>query len=243
MRTTFLTRAAALTAVAFLQWIPTTAHAAEPIPAECLTTPAPAGPVGDQGLPGAPGQQGPPGSPPNGPARQPHTMEPTLPLCDDIEGICIIKQVGPKGPIGETGDPGLIGPPGSYGPIGETGPARAPHSLAGVDPCEGIAAVCEITIVGPQGPQGPKGETGPVGPAGDPYDEEVGPARITHAQYGVPYVEVAIPASCIAYLESLVPTPSGLPETGGSSGTLAAFAAALVALGSIALVARRRAAA
>lgn len=266
MRTTFLTRAAAVTAVVFLQWLPTTAHAADEIPTECLSNPAPTGPQGDPGPvgdPGPPGEQGAPGDIIfTGPSRQPHTMAPDLPQCDDIENICIVKQPGAKGPDGdkgETGDQGPEGPPGTF-VITQFGPARAPHSLAGTDPCTGVAEVCEIVLVGATGPKGEQGPKGPEGPPGPPGESGAigGPSRVTHTQAIVAQVTVEIPADCVTYLESLVVVPTTaspttvadtsdvgagggtLPETGGSSSSLLPLAAALVGLGGIVLVARRR---
>ena len=257
MRKKFLLGATALAAVAVVQWLPTTAQAADAVPSECVTSPAPTGPQGEQGPQGPqgpPGPQGPDGQELGGPSRAVHAVvEVVLPLCEQVEGICVVKLPGEQGPIGEVGDagePGPIGEPGSNGQI--NGPGRVTHSVRGADPCAGVNQLCEITLVGAVGPQGPKGEQGvpgPQGPSGNDAPFLTGPSRVVHAPQILLEVTVDIPTACTEYLESLVPVPTttgvgsgggGLPATGSSSIGIALAAVALVALGGAVLVLRRR---
>lgn len=262
MRKKFLLGATALAAVAVVQWLPASAQAADAIPTVCLTNPAPTGPKGETGPPGEQGPIGPQGPPGSvvvgGPSRQPHPTEVEAPQCEDIEGICIVKLPGEQGPVGDQGpigEPGPMGEPGD--PFDPAGPSRAPHSLTGADPCQGVPPECEITIVGLTGPKGDTGEQGPPGPQG-PQGDPGGPimfgaARTAHTEIVLQQVEVPIPTDCQDYLESLVPVPttvaptttgvgSGggeLPATGNSD-SVALAAAALVALGGAVLLVRRR---
>jgi LPXTG-motif cell wall-anchored protein len=254
MRRSFVFGAAAFAAVAVVQWLPDTAQAADAVPQSCLTSPAPAGPKGEtgpQGDIGPEGPQGPPGSVFGGPSRQVHTAEVQLPLCEQVEGICIFKLPGEQGPVGDKGETGDQGPQGPEGPLTSLppGPGRVTHSVMGT-PCSSVD-FCEITITGPTGPkgdQGPKGEDGPIGPQGEPGQPK-GPSRSVHPASVVEPVTVEIPTQCVEYLESLVPAPtttgvgSGggeLPATGGNSGDVAMTAVVLVALGGAVLVLRRR---
>lgn len=256
MRTKFLLGVTALAAVAVVQWLPSTAHAIAELPTSCITTSAPQGPQGEPGPKGDIGPEGPPGPDGTvlvGPSRAVHHVaEVVLPLCEQVEGICVIKLPGEQGPIGdkgEQGDPGPQGDPGEGGFL-ISGPSRVTHSVAGADPCTGVAEVCEITITGPtgqQGEQGPKGDIGPKGPQGQPAVVG-GPSRNPHPQRPADTV-VEIPTECTDYLESLVPVPTttgvgsgggSLPATGGNTDGLAVAAAALVAIGGAALLLRRR---
>ncbi len=167
MRTRFLLGVAALTAVAVVQWLPSTVQAAEEVPTACITTPAPQGLPGDRGPEGDKGEQGDPGTdatpPPTlvdqGPSRQVHPAIEELPLCADIEGLCIVKLPGEKGPIGQKGDTGDTGDPGTWNTL--DGPGRAPHSFTGIDPCAGVDKSCEITVYGTDGIRGLQGDKAP----------------------------------------------------------------------------------
>ena len=260
MRSKFLLGAAALTAVAVVQWLPSNAQAADPVPTECVTTPAPFGPAGEQGPKGDIGPQGPAGPDGQvlvGPSRAVHSIaEVALPACEQIEGICIVKLPGEQGPIGPKGEIGDPGPQGDPGQDVIPGPGRVTHSVRGADPCAGVNELCEITLIGPTGPtgsQGPKGDTGPKGLQGQSA-EVGGPSRTVHAPQIVGQTTVEIPMACLEYLASLSPVPTdapdttsgvgsgggSLPATGGSSASLALTAVALVAIGGTALVLRRR---
>ncbi|MEQ1701258.1 MAG: LPXTG cell wall anchor domain-containing protein [Ilumatobacteraceae bacterium] len=256
MRTKFLLGVTALAAVAVVQWLPSPAQALGEIPSSCTTTSARSGPQGEPGPKGDIGPEGPPGPDGQimvGPSRAVHSVAGvTLPLCEQVEGICVIKlpgEQGPVGPKGETGDPGPQGDPGSSVLI-INGPSRVTHSVTGADPCAGVNELCEITLTGPPGPQGDQGPKGDIGPKGPPGNPVVlgGPSRNVHPQRPADSV-VEIPTACIDYLESLVPVPTttgvdsgggSLPATGGNTDGLAVAAAALVALGGAALLLRRR---
>jgi LPXTG-motif cell wall-anchored protein len=258
MRSKVLIGVTALTATAVLQWLPTTVQAADAVPTACVAAPAPQGPTGDKGPQGDVGPQGdagPDATPPpttngnGGPARVVHPAVEQLPLCADIEGICIVNIPGPKGPTGDKGPDGDKGPTGEPGVWNDNllqGPSRAPHSLTGADPCAGVNDACEITLTGTPGAQGAPGDKGETGPQGEPGmdGEFAGPSRSIHPQVPAPAnVVVQIPQDCRTYLESLAPATGGLPATGTASGTLVATATALLALGASALLVRRRTAA
>lgn len=249
MHTKALIVATSLAVISVVQWLPATAGAATPdVPTACITTSPAAGaegelgPKGDKGPKGDPGTDATPPTQPPGPSRQAHraTDEVGLPTCEDIEGLCIIRIPGEKGPIGpkgEQGDKGETGPDGTY----YDGPSRNPHSLTGADPCAGVDEVCRITIYGRDGDEGPQGDKGDQGDQGDPGKNYYvdGPARAPHPS-SQDLQRVNISAECQVHLASLSPDGGGLPSTGTTSGALAATAAALLALGASALLVRRR---
>jgi len=249
MRIKILASATTAAIVLLAVQLPTTVGAAADVPTSCLSLSAPQGPQGDPGPQGPQGDPGPQG-PTNGtvgnmggPARAPHMLIVDTPECSTIDDICVVLIPGEKGAIGPIGE---VGPQGPEGPPPAMGPARSVHSVRGVNPCTGVPLACQLELIGaigPVGEQGPVGEPGPEGPQGE-APILTGPSRAMHPSINrVIWVSVPIPADCQTYLASLgavVPGGPALPATGANTGLIAAFAAALTALGVGALALRRR---